>query len=140
MTKIQPAWGVVAIVAAFAAFAVVPTSKAQGLSSCIEELALPGFASYIEAPGALDVFFTVGPDGRATAARFSTKDPMTVAYLRAYLVTESRYSKSCQGQQMHFVVTYTVQGAPTDEPRYETRLRAPSEIIVTYHPIKPKIN
>jgi hypothetical protein len=121
------------------ALVVTPSLRAQGVSSCVEELALPGFASYIEAPGVQDVYLTIGPDGKATTPRFSTKDPMTLAYLRAYFVTESRYSTACQGRQLHFVITYIAQGVPTDEPRYETRWRAPNELIVTYHPIKPKI-
>jgi hypothetical protein len=44
MTRIRFASAAVAMVTTFA---VAPISKAQGFSSCIEELALPGFASYI---------------------------------------------------------------------------------------------
>jgi hypothetical protein len=114
--------------------------RAQALSGCVEELALPGYAGYLKTPAVFDIYLTVGPDGKATGEQFSTADTVTIAYLRAYFVTESTYSRACQGQRLHFVVTYTARGVATDEPRYETRWRSPNQILVTYNPLKPKIN
>jgi len=122
------------------AFGPKPPLQAQDVLGCVEDLALPGFAGYLKVPGVFDVYFTIGADGRAAAERFSTDDPMTSAYLRAYFVSQSTYSKGCRGRQMHFVVTYIEQGVATGEPRYDTRWRAPNQIIVTYHPLKPTVN
>ncbi len=114
--------------------------SAQALSNCVEELALPGYARLLRTPGVIDVDITIGADGKAESARFSTGDAMTQVYLKVYFITESTYNKKCRGQRIHFVVRYIAEGEPTFEPRYETRWRAPNEFIVKYHPLKPIIN
>jgi hypothetical protein len=137
MTNATSAWLALTV---FGALIATPPLKAQGSSSCIEELALPGYGGFIKVPAVVEIDFTIGPDDKATEPRLTTSDGIMLAYLRSYLVEQSRYSKSCQGQKMHFTVRYIVKGAPTFEPRYETRWRSPGELILTCHPLKPTIN
>jgi hypothetical protein len=125
---------------AFSAFVGSAPLRAQGISSCIEDLALPGFAGSLKVPAVVNVDFTIGPNGKAADSHIATSDALMSAYLDAYFIKESRYSAACRGQKMHFVVKYVVEGKATFEPRYETHWRAPDELIVTCHPLMPKIN
>jgi hypothetical protein len=58
---------------------LAPSLKAQGPSPCIEELALPGFGGFLKVPTAVDIDFTIGPDGKAAESRFTTSDGMMLA-------------------------------------------------------------
>jgi hypothetical protein len=138
MTKYRAAWLALSV---FGALALTRPLNAQGgPTGCIEDLAIPGFGGFLKVPAVVEIDLTIGSDGKAKDARIATSDDMMSTYLRAYFVGESRYSKSCQGQKLHFTVRYVVQGVPTGEPRYETRWRSPGELILTCHPVKPTIN
>ncbi|MGA3096573.1 MAG: hypothetical protein ABSF25_08990 [Bryobacteraceae bacterium] len=119
-----------------------PLLSAEDPLACVEELTMPhyNFAMTGEIPATVGVSVAIGPGGRAESIKLSPADTPLRFELLDDFGPRTRYSGSCQGKTIVFVVRYLVEGERTDFPIAEVRYRPPNEIVVVCRPMKPGLN
>jgi len=110
--------------------------------ACVDELAFPVFrkATAYYLPAEARVSVKLGPvHGEQSVTLDPPDTPVRLDLMEAF-ATKTRYSPSCKGKTLIFLVRYLVEGEPTMFPAWEVRFRVPNEVLVVTHPIIGGVN
>ncbi len=105
---------------------------------CVKEVAAPQFLGNMRGlPAHVEVTVELGASGKATSVTSNTdvdwiKTEMVLAFMG-----RAQYLDACLGKKLVFVVSYLVEGSPSDKPISNTTIRMPNEFVVRCRPMLP---
>jgi hypothetical protein len=121
---------------------VTAQSAADAPLACVDELAFSEFSSNIAyyLPADARVSIKLGPnDGQASVTLSPADTPLRFELMDAF-AKRTRYSATCRGRVLSFIVRYVVEGERTRIPTWQVKFRPPNEILIVSHPVMGSIN
>jgi len=110
----------------------------EGPMACVREVAAPQFLGNIQGlPARVEVTVELGTGGTVPSVKSKTEVDWIKTEMALAFGANAQYLDQCRGRTLRFVVSYILDGKPTDKPVSETTIRMPNEFVVRYHPMLP---
>jgi hypothetical protein len=128
-------WPAVALcLACFGVAAQAPADS--GPMACVREVEAPRFLGDMRGlPARVEVTVELGANGKVTSVTSNAAVGWIKAEMDLAFMTRAQYLDTCHGKKLKFVVSYLVEGSPTDKPISQTTIRMPNEFVVRCNPM-----
>jgi hypothetical protein len=127
----------VAIALCLAYFGVAAQASAgEDPMTCVKEVAAPQFLGNMQGlPARVEVTVELGTGGALASVKSKTDVDWIKTEMALAFGSRAQYLDACRGKTLQFVVSYVLDGKPTDKPISETTIRMPNEFIIRYRPM-----
>jgi hypothetical protein len=110
----------------------------DGPMACVKAVTAPQFLGNVQGlPARVEVTVELGTVGNVASVKSKTDVDWIKAEMSLAFGANAQYLDECRGKTLQFVVSYVLEGKPTDKPISETTIRMPNEFVIRYHPMLP---